>query len=109
MFGLDTNPFENFFTNATNSESEGLWDSLIDAGGNVIDKIPETADGLFSSWWSEEQEDKVSENENITSSSPAVAGSANAPTSVLPKLSQTQMIVAGVSTLAVLAIVIKKL
>jgi hypothetical protein len=105
---IDSNMFENWFkTTSPQGQQTSLWDNLLNAGGEVINSLPDVVDGIIDSKLDAEVKNQTGKNENISSTNPNVAGEANA---VNPLNNQNVMMgVYVVGGILVTAILIKAL
>lgn len=73
---LDSSDYSDFFTASTDKEKQSLWDSVLNAAGEVIGNIPDQIDDKLDT--KNKAKETVAQNQNITSKDPAVSAGANA-------------------------------
>ncbi|AUR82055.1 TMhelix containing protein [Vibrio phage 1.020.O._10N.222.48.A2] len=75
---VDSNMFENWFTTTTpQGQQVSLWDNILNAGGQVINSLPDVVDGIIDTKLDAERKTQTEKTENIASTNPNVAGEAN--------------------------------
>ncbi|AUR89584.1 TMhelix containing protein [Vibrio phage 1.125.O._10N.286.49.F5] len=101
---VDSNLFENWFgTTSAQGQQTSLWDKLVNAGGQVIDTLPDIVDGVVDSKLNAEIKNKTETTENITSTNPSVSGSANQLTFLKdPKVMYGGLAIGGIIAAAIL-------